>query len=315
MDRPTSERMIQYVTERIKKIPFEEIPVGIKGGKTGVLLLSSLLYGYCNDPTLLDISQRLFNEMVSYHIVHIFSSTRVFTDGSPGFIWATGVLIRNGLIDRTKALEEKINRILSYKAGFAATPLPANTDDLIFGEAIAEISLLPEEENLVHYTIRENLIKYIDDVERMLEFKDNRIFRLQDTSMTFLLSLVFFIRQADLRHIYPFKTERLLRVLNEFKPDLSKASTAEKTLYAYMMENRFSYEEPGEMTPEQKRDYLADTGLFSVIFNLPSLFEMCLNHTGIEGIFQEPEKSAIDDQRLICVGLGLLNCKYSISTI
>lgn len=309
MDKETIKLSIEHIADRIRRIDTDKIPIGITGGRTGIFLLSSLLYKNCKDSALFAISQRLFNELINYHLTHIYHSDKDFIDGSSGFVWSLSFLIRNGIVERTKALEDKLTHILSYRASFTSAPLPDNINDIIYGNAIAEISILPEERNLMHYTIIEYLIKHIDDVERMLEFQDKRVFSFKEISMTFFLSLVFFIKQAIDKNIYPFKTDRIFQTLNNLEPDVKKANAVERTLYYYMMKNHVSFEDTRNMTTEHILDYLSGIGLFSVIFNLPSLFEKCLCQASLKNIFHIFHNYPVEDRRLTCICLGLLNCK------
>lgn len=304
--------LVEYIMNRIKLMSTCEIPMGINGGKARILLLSSLLYKYSHIPAFHALSQNLFNELIKYYENHLISADKSFPEGLTGFVWSVGYMIKYGMIDDTVIIKERLNRLLSYKNGLDYSPVPVNINDVIFSDAIAKAIMLPEDKNYLHYTITEELIRHIDEIEIMLEFKDKRIFSFHDISTTFFLSLVLFLKQLRDKHIYPFKATRLCQILAEYDWDLTKASLAEKTLYHYLMNGRISFDGANDLTIDQKYDFLSEIGLFSILFSVPSLFEFCLTQPHYKNIMHDLEDYPIDDTRLINIGLGLFNCESII---
>lgn len=277
------------IIERIRQTDAALLPPGLTNGRTGLMLLEAMAYMITEDCSLLDRAQRNLSELLCAFESNIFSSDRSFRNGALGFIWAVTKLIDWNMLDDDPKLRGRLSRILNFRSPINDSPIRFDTDDIVYGEGLAILSMWTADESLASYRICEELIRRIDDVEDLMDFSDEDILSLNLLSPGFIYSLFYFIDRLHHKKVYPYKTSRLLPRL---WPLFIRA-----------------YSDCRQISVEQ----ISRMGLFSVIFsdnNLVKDFSVLVS--GDKGLTGDRDWEGLSMEDFIGIASGLLYREISM---
>ncbi|MCM1141601.1 MAG: hypothetical protein NC453_23765, partial [Muribaculum sp.] len=184
---------IKGLTERILNRLINELPknpsISLIGGKTGMLLLSSLYSSCFTDEHVRELSGEIFNSALR----EVKFYNRSFLTGNLGFVWAVNYLKRKDIVDSSPTLEKTLREILNLKPLNNIAPVYIPDPGTFYDEAITVLSFLNEEDTLQRYSFQERLIGIMDDCERLLTYTVPGIYNHSDMKCSFLHSLVYFV--------------------------------------------------------------------------------------------------------------------------
>ncbi len=280
-----------------------DLPINLMGGKTGLLLFTSLYSSLFEDERLRDISEKIFN--CALKDAKYFN--RSFLTGSLGFVWAVNHLKELDIIESTPNLEKDLKGILNLKPLNNIAPVYIPAPGIFYDEAITVLSFLNEEETLQRYSFQERLIGIVDDCERLLTYTIPGLYDPADMKCSFLHSMVYFLMRVNEIGIYPTKTRKIIDMV-PWNKYLDSDKTVHSEILSYLRSRHLS-DTINNGYSQQFAENLSLTGYYSMIYNTPKMFIEDLERRpdSLTKISKMLASGSLHFETLIGIGLGLLN--------
>lgn len=190
--------------------------LGLLNGKMGIAVFFFHYAKYIGNKTYEVYAGELVDEI--YEEINLATPVD-FANGLTGIGWGIEYLVQNGFVetDTDEALEEIDNRLHQHMFN---SPILLESEEDIFGYGLYYLARLKnrkdDDENITTLNIKATIIHLVDECERI--FVHNRFleYNIKCIAIKPLLSVLYFLSEANGLDIFPYKVKKCLRHVPPF---------------------------------------------------------------------------------------------------
>ncbi len=241
--------------------------LSLNNGQLGLLLYYSFYSEIFNDEETRNLAQILFRKIINQYR-NPADLNRNFFNGAMSFPFVVKCLTKIGILEEDNEVKSILLRYLRFNPNLNTSPAIIGADKTCFGEAISLISVFKEEDSLLSYAIKESIISLIDGCERLLYEDVPPIYIRKDMSIQYLHSIYFFLKWANGIKIYPTKTNKLLRHIDEHINCLDIEEDIHILILHYLKDKTLRYCNTHIGTELSYLQNLAVLGIYSLVYEI-----------------------------------------------
>lgn len=263
------DRILKLIYRYIHRIDIGYPPLGLQGGKVGVMLFYVLYSELLQLPRLRSKCSILVVEAID----DIPYMEGKLLHGCWGALWALQLLANKMILE----IDEEFSKVLQpikidYLYSYLNTPIQIIEEDNLFSVGICTYCQWSEEETLERYSTEERLIDLVDECERLLTLTIFDIYTPEEEmTSTLLHSLTHFLTKMKQYGIYPYKTEQTLQKIGKFYQRMEKSSLTDRYILSSLLpeeETQF----PSKEDDKTIYNFLAEVEFYSLLYDTPTLF-------------------------------------------
>lgn len=238
--------------------------VGLDGGATGLLLLHYMGLKLKRNYVSLSTVESLKNDLIQH-----FSATtynRSFLSGKLGFIWLMNFLEQKKICRIETNLFKSLRSLYNQFSACNEVPSIIPPCDKVYGEGLTLLSFLNDEESIFQYSVRERIIKHIDDCDRILNHPIEGIHDVLSITDRMLHSIFYFINTAHKYGIYPYKTQKLLNYFKSIDRKCNPIVSSDSIILNSLLSQKSICNIHNIYMLDTFLELLSAIGLFSIIY-------------------------------------------------
>lgn len=275
-----TEEMIHIIHQRMADMEWDRM--SLKDGKIGAFIFYSLYSEIYDSEADREKAQTIFLEIIEDFNHNYGRLDRIFLKGAMSFVWAVGFLKKKDMIEDSPALDSILRRYLDCRNYINTIPSVPFPDKCFYGEGVCYMSLFREEDTLERYALQEYLLSMIDNCGRMLTASVDPIYDPEDMELSFLHSVLYFLKETNRHNIYPTKADRLISLIRE-KYNNHKGQSIDSGILGYLLGYGFEYGRSSAnsiMEPEKICKELSEVSLYSMIYSDHGILDAYIENIG-----------------------------------
>lgn len=248
------------IYRRMARTDLATLPIGLRRGKMGWCLFLTL-YSELNGNSR---ARNLSSVLMSEALKDLRNIPAGIEDGTGGIIWILEYLKVNDLIETDDSLKRIYNMVMRDHIIKSASRPTHDLEDNFFTNGLYSLFSYKPAETATHYMNVENLIYLTDECERIMKTPLKGLYDPKQMPVSMLTSMVYFIKKIKEWNLYPFQTERLLRLVPELFDEIKVHNDTDDYAYHILMNEKACKLEKSPTTDEAA-SLLATLGFYSLI--------------------------------------------------
>lgn len=285
--------------------------MALLNGKVGLLLYHSLHSELLGDENERMICHNILREaLTQLNTMNSFDNR--FIDGPMSLPYVISILAKLDIVDLDIDLGAVVLKYLKHNPYVNVVPSIITDDRACLGDALSLVSVFPDDDSLLSYSIQESIITYIDHCDRLLNLDVPPIYYRKEMSCQYLHSIFYFLECVRRLNIYPTKVNRLLLDINQ---NMSFLKDKEKSVHLqilYWLEGKdVDFSGFNKSDPFNTIKDLAILGIYSAMYNIDifSKFIHSVYSDCYEAILEDIRECDFCLDSILGIGIGLSICR------
>ena len=308
--------LLKDIYRKIKQIDWEQLPLGLKGGKISLVIFLSLYSEETNNSQ----SRKLASKMLQNIIRDKEVTNYTLLSGNLGIAWALYVLCEKNILTSDDSVTYRLNLIMKeFSFRYNSAPLVIVDDERLFSAGIYMLMQQKNDNSLEHYRTQERLINLVDECERQLTWSLKEFYSINELPLSMIHSYFYFLQTCVKKKIFIYKAKSLLSLIEKIYLQTKEQSLCDRFICDFFFK-RGEFDIPAGLDNGTLFEFVGDLGFYSLLYNEPTLFQTALKQinkkyigfkTVVKSMFSNKSHDSLSLATICGWGYGLLLNKDS----